>query len=197
MHSKFSLKNLIKLNKRSLFSNFYQKYLIFSKKEIIFKLIFFIIFAIPFIIDKVLKSLIYNNLKEGDFKNIISKLFSFNYKKNSGIAGGFLSNNNLLELIIGITFVILVMLFLIFLTSKNTTISIGCLLVFVGGLDNLSDRLSYKCVVDYIVLVNSNFSCNIGDGLIFGGIFALLGWSFCYFFVPEVKKINVEPTKIL
>jgi len=81
--------------------------------------------------------------------------------------------NLILSLIGGIALVFLI-LFLI-RNRRNALLSIGTLLVVLGGLSNLFDRVYYGFVIDFIwlkVLPISIF--NLADALIFSGMTFLL-----------------------
>ena len=93
-------------------------------------------------------------------------LIKFNLVKNEGISFGLFSNR--LNLIIIITFLIIIFLIFLLKNSRNKFEKIGYVLIISGALSNFLDRVFLGYVVDYIDL--KIFICNFADILIFLGM---------------------------
>ena len=93
-------------------------------------------------------------------------LIKFNLVKNEGISFGLFSNR--LNLIIIITFLIIIFLIFLLKNSSNKFEKIGYVLIISGALSNFLDRVFLGYVVDYIDL--KIFICNFADILIFLGM---------------------------
>ena len=93
-------------------------------------------------------------------------LIKFNLVKNEGISFGLFSNR--LNLIIIITFLIIIFLIFLLKNSSDNFEKIGYVLIISGALSNFLDRFFLGYVVDYIDL--KIFICNFADILIFLGM---------------------------
>ncbi|MBQ4875485.1 MAG: signal peptidase II [Rickettsiaceae bacterium H1] len=128
---------------------------IFRAKELINKkylVIYLIIILLIMVIDQwtknIAKSLVNNNnvFKINEFFNLVSI-------GNSGVSFGLLNNfpySNLLFFIINT--VIITILFIILLRSKVVTVNVGLALIIGGAIGNLTDRLNFNSVYDFIDL---------------------------------------------
>ena len=118
-----------------------------------------------FIIDRVIKSLILS-------KNIYfeSKFFKLELFQNSQLF--FLNINH--RMLVLISLAVLSVIVAALINEKNNRIRIGLLLLAVGGISNLFDRLIYGYVIDYFwIFVFPFFYFNVADlmitfGLVFG-----------------------------
>ncbi len=142
-----------------------------------FKKYEFIIIIILLFIDQLIKLLVDFNL---DFKDNIDLLSFFSITKlyNYGISFSFLNGAKFFIILLSI----LALTYLVYLKKdylKSTFINNGLLLVFIGGVGNLIDRVHYGYVIDYfkLDLFNLNFPIfNFADVLVsIGFILVILG----------------------
>ncbi len=142
-----------------------------------FKKYEFIIIIILLFIDQLIKLLVDFNL---DFKDNIDLLSFFSITKlyNYGISFSFLNGAKFFIILLSI----LALTYLVYLKKdylKSTFINNGLLLVFIGGVGNLIDRVHYGYVIDYfkLDLFNLNFPIfNFADVLVsIGFILVVLG----------------------
>lgn len=95
---------------------------------------------------------------------------------NAGISFGVPISGNTLVLMM----ILVVSLMMFFLrrsfVSGNAWVVLGIIILFLGGLSNITDRILYGCVRDYIMIVSWFPWFNIADILIFfGGLSILFG----------------------
>lgn len=131
-----------------------------------------------FIIDRFFK---YTALYKWTSPSLINHYFGWNPFFNPGIAFGIPLPN---KLIILFTLPIIIFLIYIFFTKrtafteikeketlaqilKSNYIKISIILIFIGALSNLIDRIIYKATVDYFLVFTGII--NIADILIFSG----------------------------
>jgi len=118
-------------------------------------------------IDQVTKSLIIDKSY-----TIIPNILNFTYTQNNGIAFGMGMNRNIVIIIS----IILLLAFLVLLVKNINKISIGktisLLLIIVGGISNIIDRIFRNYVIDFIdVSIFSFPNFNLADIYIVVGIF--------------------------
>ena len=143
----------------------------------------FIIILVTFLLDRVTKLLIINNSRiSGELDISLNTFLNLNLIWNEGIAFGLLSfdeknyYNLLTFLIIGI---ILVLLWLMFRSSGLE--KLGFASVIGGSLGNVTDRIFYSSVPDFIDLNYNGFHWfvfNVADIFITLGVMMLI---FCEF----------------
>jgi len=109
------------------------------------KLYLVIITLLLFIIDRVTKILALRFLTEGLFcyKNI----FGLKLLLNNGVAFGIL-----IPKIISITLASIIVIILINLLLKNKVNIFPILIILVGAISNILDRLNYNAVIDFITI---------------------------------------------
>lgn len=190
-----------------------------NTKQLLIKLIIPIaVFIIFLAIDIITKLVISFNMVEGQSITLIPTLLSITYVQNHGAAFGITFGSDLVNRIIYIIIALLgsgaLIFFFIknFLKSKRTFLPYCLMLMLVGALGNLIDRVFYAqsnfFVVDWIDFFNGSplheiwhFVFNIADSCIVVGTFMLI----IYFIVDEVKqskknkkeKVKEDDTKLL
>lgn len=133
-------------------------------------LLFLIVGVILLSLDQVIKQLIRHydvNLV------IINKILSIHFVENRGISFGLLSSKPLL--IIFMTAVISLIVGYLFVKSNSSLEKICWLLILIGAIGNIIDRLVFGYVIDYLDV--NLFVCNLADIYIFIGALMLV---FCY-----------------
>jgi signal peptidase II len=137
----------------------------------------FITAIIIFILDRITKFIILS--KHILYYPIVKDYLSITSVANTGAAFSILENQQLFLVIISSLAIIF---FIYYFSKKNTGLILqlawGCLLG--GALGNLFDRISYKCVVDFINLECLSFPIfNVADVAIsFGAIFLFYHYLF-------------------
>ena len=143
----------------------------------IFISIFIIILC--FAIDRLSKFYIIDFFIQNDFRDqYINPYLNFIIIWNKGIAFGLLESDNFFYNLISII-IFLVIIFICYLIHKsNKKYEVICYsLVVSGALGNLTDRIYYKAVPDFIDLHYNDFhwfTFNVADIFITFGIFLLL-----------------------
>ncbi len=133
---------------------------------------FFILIVIIFLFDRTSKLKVISNLNESSY--YVNNYINFDLIWNIGIGFGLLSTTstivyNLVTILIAL---VIFILFLVFITSKNLDKLIYALIIG-GAAGNLYDRLIYKAVPDFIDIHYSNFhwfTFNVADIFITIGI---------------------------
>ena len=145
-----------------------------------------------FLGDRLLKVFILNNFALGEVQSFIPGLVQLTYVRNTGMAFGFLTNQQWIPLVL--TPLILIglayLLFRKFFTCRWQQIAL--LAVMAGGLANWIDRLAYGYVVDMFELVFMRFAVfNIADIFVsLGGIGFLVA-----IFVSEMRRKKETATE--
>ncbi len=126
-----------------------------------------IIAGVLVVIDEVFKYLVLSRLPENG-SLIGNKFFALGLHKNFGIAFNLPLN---LPLVIIIT-ILLIIIFGIFISKHYQTqprLASGCLLIILGAIGNLFDRIIYGFTVDYLIFFTRS-AINLSDVLIVAGI---------------------------
>ena len=139
--------------------------------------LFLIVAALVVTFDQLSKLWIRAHLALGESLPITGRL-SLIYIRNTGSAFGLLANQTFLIIIIGIASLLIVLLFLRYL-SQVTTLSMTSIgLIWGGAVGNLIDRLHFGYVIDFIYFrLWGNFhwpAFNIADTAITIGVFVLI-----------------------
>lgn len=154
------------------------------------KIHFAILSIIVFLFDQITKDLIrknyilYTTTKINNYINIT-------HLKNKGIAFGLFNNNSDIVFYTLITISILVCIFLlhyIFNTTNNIN-NIAASLVLGGALGNISDKILYKGVTDFIDIHVKTLhwpAFNIADSSIFLGVLI-------YIIYNKKEQLNKQP----
>lgn len=142
----------------------------------------FIIAIIVLFLDKITKWIILNN--HISYYPVMKNYLSLSYVVNTGAAFSLFENQQFFLIIISTLSIIF---FIYYFSKKNIDfipqLAWGCLIG--GALGNLWDRISYKCVVDFINLECLKFPVfNVADIAISIGAVVL----FYYYLFLERKK---------
>ena len=117
--------------------------------------------------------LLFNNSEVIKINSFLSLISTWNKGISFGLLNEFLYSN-LIFLVIGT--VIIIILFAIFLHSRNIIITIGSTVVIAGAIGNLIDRLRFGAVYDFINLNVYDWSWpafNIADSMVCFGVLIL------------------------
>ena len=148
------------------FENF--KNLLFRKQNFFF----FLIMVLVFLIDRLTKNIILTKFNENSY--FLNNYLNIDLIWNIGIGFGFLSTESTLLYSIVTTLIglIIIVLIYIFCISEKTDKLIYSIIIS-GAAGNLSDRIIYKAVPDFIDLHYNNFhwfTFNFADIFITVGI---------------------------
>lgn len=145
-------------------------------KKIMTFLNYFLFFSI-IIIDQITKML----AMKGFFQDYgLGNFLTFDLKINRGITWGLLDGqNSWVFFSIGLTvfFIICFLIWHIFSTAKKGLPVFGEILIIAGGISNLSDRIFYHGVTDFILISIGDWQWpifNIADAAIVVGIVVML-----------------------
>lgn len=136
----------------------------------------YIISLIIFILDQISKSIISTYLKLNDSIEIIKDFFYIRYINNKGASWGILENNRFLLIFLSVIAIIIIIRYSYsFKKTKLNTYGFGLLL---GGiLGNLSDRIMFGYVKDFLdfIIFRYDFPVfNIADISIVVGVMLLI-----------------------
>jgi signal peptidase II len=157
---------------------------------------FLIVAALVVTFDQLSKLWIRAHLALGESLPITGRL-SLTYVGNTGSAFGLLANQTFLLTIVGIASLLLVLLFLRYLSRATTLSMVSIGLIWGGAIGNLVDRLRFGYVTDFIYFrLWGNFhwpAFNVADAAITVGVFVLI-YSFYQsgLFSKEYER-NQEP----
>lgn len=111
-----------------------------------------IIISILIIADRVLKVYAVKKLKDHPNKPVINGILELNYLENTGAAFGLLRGQRIFFILVG-TIIICAIIWLIFKMprkKKYVAAHIALSLIFAGAVGNMTDRIIYEYVIDYI-----------------------------------------------
>ncbi len=136
----------------------------------------YIISLIIFILDQITKSLISTYLKLNESIEIIKDFFYIRYINNKGASWGILENNRIL--LIGLSIIAIIMIIRYSYSFKKTKLNTYGFGLLLGGiLGNLSDRLIFGYVKDFLdfIIFRYDFPVfNIADISIVIGVVLLI-----------------------
>ncbi len=136
----------------------------------------YIISLIIFILDQITKSLISTYLKLNESIEIIKDFFYIRYINNKGASWGILENNRFL--LIGLSIIAIIMIIRYSYSFKKTKLNTYGFGLLLGGiLGNLSDRLIFGYVKDFLdfIIFRYDFPVfNIADISIVIGVVLLI-----------------------
>ena len=136
----------------------------------------YIISLIIFILDQITKSLISTYLKLNECIEIIKDFFYIRYINNKGASWGILENNRIL--LIGLSIIAIIMIIRYSYSFKKTKLNTYGFGLLLGGiLGNLSDRLIFGYVKDFLdfIIFRYDFPVfNIADISIVIGVVLLI-----------------------
>ncbi len=136
----------------------------------------YIITLVIFILDQITKSLISTYLKLNESIEIIKDFFYIRYINNKGASWGILENNRIL--LIGLSIIAIIMIIRYSYSFKKTKLNTYGFGLLLGGiLGNLSDRLIFGYVKDFLdfIIFRYDFPVfNIADISIVIGVVLLI-----------------------
>ncbi len=136
----------------------------------------YIISLLIFILDQITKSLISTYLKLNESIEIIKDFFYIRYINNKGASWGILENNRIL--LIGLSIIAIIMIIRYSYSFKKTKLNTYGFGLLLGGiLGNLSDRLIFGYVKDFLdfIIFRYDFPVfNIADISIVIGVVLLI-----------------------
>lgn len=136
----------------------------------------YIITLVIFILDQITKSLISTYLKLNESIEIIKDFFYIRYINNKGASWGILENNRIL--LIGLSIIAIIMIIRYSYSFKKTKLNTYGFGLLLGGiLGNLSDRLIFGYVKDFLdfIIFRYDFPVfNIADISIVIGVILLI-----------------------
>lgn len=136
----------------------------------------YIISLVIFILDQITKSLISTYLKLNESIEIIKDFFYIRYINNKGASWGILENNRIL--LIGLSIIAIIMIIRYSYSFKKTKLNTYGFGLLLGGiLGNLSDRLIFGYVKDFLdfIIFRYDFPVfNIADISIVIGVVLLI-----------------------
>jgi signal peptidase II len=139
--------------------------------------LFLIVAALIVTFDQLSKLWIRAHLALGESLHLTDRL-SLTYVGNTGSAFGLLANRTFLLIIIGIASLLIVLLFLRYLSQVTTLSMLSIGLIWGGAVGNFIDRLRFGYVTDFIYFrLWGNFywpAFNIADTAITVGVFVLI-----------------------
>jgi signal peptidase II len=139
--------------------------------------LFLIVAVLVVTFDQLSKAWIRAHLALGESLPITGRL-SLIHIRNTGSAFGLLANQTFLIIIIGIASLLIVLLFLRYLSQVTTLSMVSIGLIWGGAVGNLIDRLHFGYVTDFIYFrLWGNFywpTFNIADAAITVGVFVLI-----------------------
>jgi signal peptidase II len=139
--------------------------------------LFLVVAALIVTFDQLTKLWIRAHLALGESLTLTDRL-SLTYVGNTGSAFGLLANRTVLLIIIGIASLLIVLLFLRYLSQVTTLSMVSIGLVWGGAVGNFIDRLRFGYVTDFIYFrLWGDFywpAFNIADAAIVVGVFVLI-----------------------
>lgn len=124
--------------------------------------------VVLFIADRSLKA-----LALGGTERRLTPFADFVLFKNVGIAFSLPLNDVIFWALAMPVFGLLLYFFAISARKTNVFVSGALFFVLLGAASNLADRMLYQATIDYILILNRS-AVNIADGLIVGGVIALI-----------------------
>ncbi len=133
-------------------------------------LIAFLIIAIIYILDRLAKLYAVNNLQQS--KVIVKNLIELKLSFNTGAAFSILKDSNNLLTAISIIIILIIMITISIAKLRKSNL-FAFYLILAGALGNLTDRILYKQVIDFIS-ISIWPSFNIADAAISIGVMILI-----------------------
>ena len=136
----------------------------------------FIISIILFILDQISKSIVSTYLKLGEEIKVLGNIFKIKYINNTGASFGILENSKILLIVLSILAIVILLRYINSFKKTKKNI-IGFSLLIGGILGNLSDRLLFGYVRDFLKvnIIIKNFPIfNLADIFIVIGVILLV-----------------------
>lgn len=111
---------------------------------------FWFVVAAVFVLDRITKIILTNNLLVGNSLVVIEKIFSITFIRNTGSAFGLFPHATQFFIWISILTIILITIFSFHLKKDSLWIRFGLALVMGGAIGNLFDRLCFSYVIDFL-----------------------------------------------
>ncbi|MFA5479512.1 MAG: signal peptidase II [Candidatus Muiribacteriota bacterium] len=143
-------------------------------KKIWLRFFFFFIFILYFVIDRLTKYIVINNMSLHDTIPVLNDVFHITYIRNYGAAFGFLQHKLALFVIVAFLSVFMIFFYAFSKQAERiwTQVALGALLG--GALGNLYDRIFFGYVIDFLDFRLINFPIfNFADVVIDIGIIML------------------------
>lgn len=158
-----------------------------NKKDLIIFLSAIFLSVLLFLIDIFTKNLIIDQIKWGDQITVIKNFFSLSHVHNTGAAWGIFSDKtNILSIVTIISCILL--LYVIYTTTVNITITICLSSILGGAIGNLSERIIKGYVTDFL---SFNFFGYEFPSFNFADICITLGCITMLFYILFINKKNV------
>jgi signal peptidase II len=127
----------------------------------------------------------------------VTDRLSLTYRINPGAAFGLLANQTVLLIVMGIASLFIILLFLRYLSRLSTLSMVSIGLIWGGAAGNLTDRIRFGHVVDFIDFrLWGDFhwpAFNIADAAITVGVFALIYHFFRWEGLGEAHERHLKP----
>lgn len=150
-------------------------------------------------IDQFGKYLAVTKLKNQKPYIIMQDVFELHYLENKGAAFGLLQNQKIFFVLIGCVFVIIAISALIYIpTMKKYTALRACiLLIAIGAIGNIIDRIRLNYVIDFLYFKYINFPIfNIADIYVTVGTVMLILLIMFYYKETDLDFKNIRMIKV-
>lgn len=138
----------------------------------------YVVAVIVWVIDQGLKWVVRTHMVQGQMIPVLPPAFYFDYIRNPGAAFGLLPNARWLLVLVALVVIAAV----VYVRQKwrpGPLVQTGLALVLGGAIGNLTDRVVWGTVVDYVYFKPINFPVfNFSDVCIDVGVALLLIWAF-------------------
>jgi len=111
--------------------------------------LFLVVVALVVLLDQLSKFSVRTRLDVGELVPLVGRL-SLTHVRNTGSAFGFFANQTFLLVIVGLACLLVILLFLRYLSPVTALNMVSIALIFSGAVGNLIDRLRFGYVTDFI-----------------------------------------------
>ncbi len=144
---------------------------------------YFLIAALVFVLDQGTKVLVRSHMLPGDQFDVINGLLSIHYIQNPGAAFGILASSSRLLEMIPVVVIVAVLIVVLLNKYMHPFCKYALILIVVGGLGNLTDRILFGRVTDMISLSFFPPIFNVADiaittGCVMIAVYVLFGERF-------------------
>lgn len=168
------------------------------RKSLLYK-IEILIFLLAYISDHLSKLYAIRNLKDKPSMSIIDGVLELHFLENDGAAFGLLNGQISFFIFVTIIVFLTILYVLIKIPGKKKFVSASILLTLIaaGAIGNLSDRLVYKKVVDFIYISAIRFPIfNVADIYVTISSFLLLILVFFYYKEEDLNFLRIKEKKL-
>lgn len=137
----------------------------------------YVIIAVLIAADQITKLLIRSNMQVGDSIPVIDNFFSITFVTNTGGAMSSFEGNYILLVLLPIAAIVFALIYMEKHIDAHPTLLLAVVLIVGGGIGNLTDRLLFAYVTDFLDFTSIpfwNWVFNIADIAICVGCFILL-----------------------